>query len=121
MATLTKEQIIDREQKVFAEAATNKQDPAWWIAQDRSKRWDEFRTTFVVRPEVVAWAVAMTEKHNAVTCRYYNNTVDWVNALLICRYGEAEYHWPTNGFTDEDVKRASEWLSGNTPEGVVYL
>lgn len=136
MAILTKEQIIEREQRVFADAVEKKQDPAWWIAKDRAERWAEFLSDFPVRKEIAEWALAMQVKHSRVkvvdsvpvqvfdgaTCRYHNNVVGWVLALLICRYGEAEYHWPVDGFTDDDVKRSNQWLLGKTPaDGVVYL
>ena len=51
-----------------------------------------------------------------------SNVVDWITALLICRYGEAEYNWPAE-FSDADITRAvSEWeVKGRMPEGCRYL
>jgi hypothetical protein len=141
MATLTKEQIIARETSVYDQAVEAKRDPVWAVAQDRAKRYRRYVAGLQVPPEIQEWADAMTAKcarlavaptldndgqdaFDGKTVRIHNNTVDWVTALLIVRYGEAEYHWPEDGtFTTEDVARAKEWLNnpGKLPEGVVYL
>jgi hypothetical protein len=119
MPTLTHDEIVAREHAVHEKCLQDRQDPVYWIAQDRAKRWSEFRAEFPVREEVAAWAESMAAKHGTVL-RFYNNTVDWVAALLICRYGEAEYNWPVE-FSDADVSRAKEWIKGKMPDGVLYL
>ena len=120
--TLTKEQIISRENRICSDAMDAKQDPIFWIARDRKQRWSEYLKDLVVRDEITNWVEVMKKQHGE-SCRAFNSTVGWVVALLICRYGEAEYHWPNqaDGFTDEDVARADEWRSGRIPEGFVHF
>ena len=96
-------------------------DPIWTIANDRSERWATYLQEHETRQEILDWADAMTALHGPV-CRFYNNTVGWVIALLITRYGEAEYHWPTEGFTTEDISRAERWQKrGEMPTGCHYV
>ena len=123
MTTLTHDEIVAREKALYDSCVEQSRDPIFCIAQDRAARWDEYHAELVVRDEVMAWETAMSVAHGT-ECRYYNSTVCWVIALLICRYGEAEYHWPdpSVGFTDEDVARADKWLRrGDIPSGCFYL
>lgn len=144
-AKLTKEQIVIREKRVTDEAIDAKRDPATAIFEDRMRRWSIFLKDFQVRPEISEWAQKMTEKFrrddkvltgeefdgalegevvpgvDGTMCRIHGDDVSWVLALLIVRYGQAEYHWPDEGFSDEDVQRAKEWYLGRTPEAVAYL
>ena len=120
---LTHDEIVVRERAIFDLSIGQSRDPVFAIAQDRAKRWAEYLSALVVRPEIEQWVLAMNAAHGE-TCRFYNSTVGWIVALLICRYGEAEYHWPKvdEGFTTEDVERAQKWLLRNEiPTGCFYL
>jgi len=116
---LSQEQSAARELKVYETATKNGKDPSREIAKDREKRWVEIVQTISVPPAIESWVADMTVSHGP-TCDFYSNrNVGWITALLICRYGEAEYFWP-EGFTDLDAARAADWLSGKTPSGVEY-
>lgn len=121
--TLTHDEIVTRERGIYDSCIEQARDPIFAIAQDRAARWETYHAELTVRYEIVAWETSMAAAHGQV-CRFYNSTVCWVVALLITRYGEAEYHWPdpTVGFTDEDVQRAQKWLTrGAIPSGCFYL
>lgn len=123
MTRLTHDEIVTRERGIFDSCIDLGRDPIFSIAQDRATRYAEYTAELVVRPDISTWIDAMTAAHGEV-CRFYNSTVGWALALLITRYGEAEYHWPdpTDGFTDEDVDRAQKWLTrGAIPAGCFYL
>lgn len=78
-------------------------------------------------PRITAWVPRMTRKHKTDVVgmhfhgrHHLNRTSDnkpvfepdtalpWLAALLIGRYGEAPYHWPTE-WSEDDIKRALEW------------
>ena len=119
MVKLTQDESRIRELEIGSAAAKNGKDPAREIAKDRAKRWAELVPTIEVPVALEAWVVSMTAEHGP-TCDYHNHrNVGWVTALLICRYGEAEYFWPSD-FSEKDVARAAEWLGGKTPTGVEY-
>lgn len=123
MTRLTHDEIVTRERGIYDLCVEQSRDPIFAIAKDRAARWDAYRAALVVRDEIVAWETSMAANHGP-ECRFYNSTVCWVVALLIARYGEAEYHWPEpeNGFTDEDVARAKKWfVNGAIPTGCFYL
>lgn len=120
MAKLTHDEIVARESLIYQGAIANRKDPVFLIARDRLARYAEHRKTFTVPDPVAAWAEQMATSHGP-EIRYYNNTVDWITGLLICRYGEAEYFWPDDTFTPGDIARAAEWFAGKIPEGVSYL
>jgi len=108
--------IIEREQAIFNDCVERRIDPVWEISQDRLKRYSKYLSEYPPSEAVTAWAVEMSKKYGT-QCRYWNNTVSWVTALLICRYGEAEYHWPATGeLTEGDMSRAGELLKGQFPE-----
>ncbi len=61
----------------------------------------------------------MQKKHGP-SLLVHGMTLGWITALVVVRYGQAEYHWP-DALTPDDVKRAKRWLAGETPEGVRYI
>ena len=120
MAKLTHDEIVAREGGLYQAAVAARRDPVFVIARDRLARYAAHRKTFTVPEAVALWANRMAAVHGP-EIRCYNNTVDWITALLICRYGEAEYFWPDDTFTPGDIARAAEWSAGKIPEGVSYL
>jgi hypothetical protein len=129
---LTKKQIIARE-TAFA-ASTPKDTTALLFAggdptkatmnaidADRQTRWAPVVAAMPVPEELQSWAGQMTAKHGNPKVRVWRNEVSWILALLIVRYGEAEYYWPET-FSADDAHRALRWLADNrVPEGVTYL
>jgi len=70
-----------------------------------------------VDPAILAWAERM-DARTGPTVKVHHNTVPWVQALLIVRYGEAVEHWP-GATTVADHGRAMDWESGKeVPEPV---
>lgn len=43
----------------------------------------------------------------------------WLRGLLIVMYGEEPDHWPAV-WSVAEVQRATSWMQGQTPRGVVY-
>lgn len=123
MTKLTHDEIVTRERNLYDACIQQSRDPVFAIAQDRAARYAEYLAELVVRPDIAIWEQQMVVLHGPV-CRFYNSTVGYLVALLITRYGEAEYHWPdpSVGFTDEDAARAQRWLlRGEIPTGCFYL
>lgn len=81
------------------------------LAEDRRQRWDAWLAQMDVPSELTAWAAAMTMKHKAAHVKVYRNVLPWLLALLVVRYGEAEYFWP-HEFGPDDLQRAENWYSG---------
>lgn len=73
-------------------------------------------TQMAVPDDLNAWVAWMTERHGP-TVKVWHNTVPWLEALLVVRYGEAVEHWPAE-FSEGDVLRAQEWSQGKLPNGV---
>ena len=70
-----------------------------------------------VDPAIRAWAERM-EARTGPTVKVAHNTLPWVQALLVVRYGEAVEHWP-GATTVADYGRALDWESGKEiPEPV---
>jgi hypothetical protein len=90
------------------------------IRLDRLERWQAFLAELEVPPALQAWADQMEARYGPKV-RVWRNTVGWIMALLVARYGEAEYNWPAE-FTEDDLSRARAWLyKGKTPNGVEYI
>lgn len=49
----------------------------------------------------------------------WSNTLPWLEALMVVRYGEDTRSWPTE-FSDGDIQRADKWMQEKHPEGVAY-
>ena len=116
---LTHDEIVAREQAVYDAAIAARTSPIEALSADRALRWAAIVPT-IVRPQALTdWAARMTALHGPF-CKMHYGIVGWITGLLICRYGEAEYHWPTE-FSERDVIRALEWERGKLPEGCRHL
>lgn len=89
------------------------------VQADRIERWRPIVAAMVVPEQLKAW-VGQMEAAFGPLLLVHGAKLNWVTALLVARYGEAEYHWPTS-FNDDDVLRAWRWLGGDTPDGVTYI
>lgn len=90
------------------------------VRLDRLERWTAFLDEMQEPEWLVAWAETMTVLHGP-KLKIHRNKVGWIMALLIARYGEAEYFWPA-AFSNKDRQRAYSWLyRGIVPSGVAYI
>lgn len=90
------------------------------IDGDRAARWEPIVKAMLVPAELREWERDMIDLHGPAV-QVWRNTVDWITALVIVRYGEAEYFWP-HELDAEDVHRARRWQYGSrTPEGITYV
>jgi hypothetical protein len=70
-----------------------------------------------IDPAIRQWAERMTLRFGH-SVKVHHNTLPWVQALLVVRYGEAVEHWP-GATTVADYGRAMDWESGKAiPEPV---
>jgi len=78
-------------------------------------------TSKIPVPKVLQeWAGYMAAKYGEKVKLHQCVYTNWLTALLIVRYGEAIYHWPTE-YSEKDIQRAATWFHGAQPEGVHYL
>jgi hypothetical protein len=93
-------------------------------------RADAFRrhvAKMTVPETLVSWAAVMAKRYGPKV-RVWQNTVPWLEALMIVRYGEDPMQWPP-AFSAEDQARAVAWAKGkrfekqkgSLPFGVEYL
>ncbi len=85
-------------------------------AKDRYK---ELTDKIPVPALLKEWASLMSARHGEKVKVHQSVYTNWLTALLIVRYGEAESFWPKE-FSDKDINRAALWLRGKMPEGVSY-
>ncbi len=69
----------------------------------------------MVSPEITQWATKMDVLHPQGV-QVWENKLNWIEALLVVRYGEDVRHWPQM-FGDGDLDRANKWLLGKHPAG----
>lgn len=89
------------------------------IRTDRYERWAKCVAALKVPDELKAWAAAMAtacgkDGEPATECVVWANRVDWITALLIVLYGEAEYFWPLE-LGAVEVQRAEDWMTRRRP------
>lgn len=111
---MTQEEIIVRENAICDEgrqAGLSEQQIIKERSKDRKLRWREHIAAMTIRPEIASWAADMEKKFCPKVDIHHNTKCDWVMALMIVRYGEAEYHWPME-FSDDDVARAIKMKFG---------
>lgn len=113
-----REQAIGAQVLEMAQPATE-YDVLKAITADREGRWSQLLPDLGIPEALKAWAFRMADAHGPKV-RVWRNTLDWMLALMVVRYGEAESHWP-DAFTDDDVRRALLWEAGDTPNGVTYI
>lgn len=107
---LSADQCRAREQAIVDRHAKLKRDPHPAILADRAARFKEHIEAMTIRPAIEEWAENVSKAYGRKV-RVHHTVTDWVTALMIIRYGEAEYHWPLE-FSDEDVQRADEIEGG---------
>ena len=96
------------------------------IVKDRLERWAVWVHELEISSRMRKWAAMMTSIYGPKVIMHRADPkpgyqVDWITALLIVRYGEAEYFWPGE-LTDEELPRARAWLNGKaTPAIVTYI
>ena len=83
------------------------------------ERYEELTKAMPVPPLLKEWASLMTARHGEKVKVHQSVYTNWLTALLIVRYGEAESFWPKE-FSDKDINRAAFWIRGQMPEGVSY-
>ena len=95
------------------------------ITADRLERWAAEVAITVVPDALKKWAGMMSAIHGPEVLMHHGTRaglpgykVDWITALLLVMYGEAEYFWPEE-LGDEDLKRAYAWLNGKKVPGVI--
>lgn len=115
----TAEELAERERRIYQTARDSKQSPAELIAADRIERWNAIIPEIAIPDEIHPWKEAMQKKHGP-SVLVHGMTLGWITALVVVRYGQAEYFWP-DALTPDDLKRARRWLAGETPEGVRYI
>jgi len=91
------------------------------VAEDRAARWAAILKDREESAAIRKWGADMAVVHRNPQVRIHRNTLDWITALYVARYGEAEDFWPPQ-LGPADVLKAGRWLRGQKkPEGVVYL
>lgn len=114
MARLTHDEIVQLESQL-----AQGENPVKEIFLSRNRRWAAALDEIPLPNELVEWRSRMIAKYGPGVLMF-GDPVGWITGLLICRYGQAEYHWPTE-FSPGDIKRAMEWEAGLKPEGCQFL
>lgn len=63
-----------------------------------------------IDPAITGWAERMAQRYGP-TVKVWHQTLPWVEALMVVRYGEAIEHWPDT-MTTADLGRADDWEHG---------
>lgn len=122
MARPTKDELSAREAAVGStakEQGRSDDEILRLINADRRARWASLVAGLSVPDALKVWELEMSTRHRSATVQIWRNHVPWITALLIVRYGEAEYYWP-EAFDAEDLTRAQAWARGKVPEGVTW-
>ncbi len=96
------------------------------IVADRLGRWKEILEGMKIPEGLRKWAARMSSVYGPEVLMHRKPNLsgymlDWLTALLVVRYGEAEYFWPTE-FGKEDMERALTWMQGKkTPGMITYI
>lgn len=111
---LTHDQILEREKALHTTEQDEGRMPYAAILEDRRQRWAAYIDAMPAQGWLTEWVAAMTVKYGPTVKVRRVARCGWVLALLLVRYGEAEYHWPDDGmFTEDDERRAAGWLRGS--------
>ncbi len=73
------------------------------------------------------WAATMTRRYGSLV-KIWKNRLPWLEALMVARYGEDPFQWPT-AWSEDDIRRAEAWAKGrrhngqrgSAPHGLEYL
>lgn len=119
MKKLTQEQSREREIELN-NGMMNDQQLMAAITADRAERWKEVMKDMEVPAKLEKWAQTMSIMHGP-RVKVWANELDWLTALMVGSYGEAEYNWPDE-FGDDELRKADRWLYKNdAPNGVTYI
>ena len=101
------------------------------IVADRLERWAKYVAEVIVPDALLPdalkkWAGMMAAIYGPEVLVHAEREgsglsgykLDWITALLVVMYGEAEYFWPET-LGDDDVKRAHAWLNGKKVPGII--
>lgn len=102
------EELRERERALFEVHGTG---AAPIIATDRKARWKAFLADHTELGAVTAWAERMAQRFGPTVQVWATPKLDWITALYIVRYGEAESYWPAQLSLD-DLRRALDWERG---------
>ncbi|MDT7040848.1 phage tail fiber protein [Candidatus Nitronereus thalassa] len=85
----------------------------------RSGAFTEHVEAMAVPQALKEWAALMQARIDGGVKVHHVVYKSWLVALMVVRYGEAIDHWPS-AFSEDDVRRAKQWMEGKTPYGVSY-
>lgn len=85
----------------------------------RMAAYEEHLAGMTVPSNLRKWQGMMSSMYGP-RVRVWEQTCEWLVALLIVRYGEAIEYWP-EAFTADDELRARIWMQGKIPKGVLHL
>lgn len=114
---VTQEELVDREAAITRTAFAERRDPMPDLRAYRLSRWTAWLAAMSTPDELIAWESRMMMRYGTSTVQVWRAPVPWLIALLVVRYGEAEYWWP-NAFSRDDLLRAMTWEGGLIPAGV---
>jgi len=119
---LTHDDIVERELAIGRAEREGNRFPDAAIIADRRQRWADYVSKMPEQDWLTEWVGAMEAEHGPTVQVHRVTGLNWVTALLIVRYGEAEYHWPDDGvLTEKDRSCATAWLQyRHHPYGVRY-
>lgn len=131
MARPTQDELREREMAIVDEhrvihGAASFEVEYGLIVKDRLERWAPLIKDMEVPDAIEKWAGMMSAIHGPEVLMHHGGNlagykVNWITALVIVRYGEAEYFWPDE-LGDEDVARARAWLNGKrVPPSATYI
>jgi hypothetical protein len=90
-----------------------------WLTPIREEAFERRAMALTGAANFAPFVSAMATLHGP-RVRVWRNTLSWLAALAVVRYGEALDHWPA-AWSIEDLQRAQRWLDGKVPEGVTYI
>ncbi len=99
---------------------STQKNPMQLYSESAKERYETLSSAIPVPSELQEWVGYMKVKYGEVIKVHQSKYTNWITALLIVRYGEAETFWP-NKFSEADIRRAARWYHGECPEGVSYI
>lgn len=81
------------------------------VCIERARAYEAKIQTMTIALYFTTWALEMAALRGKSIIKVHHNYLPWLAGFLVTRYGEAVDAWP-DATTDEDVKRAREWKTG---------